>query len=185
MKRIFLSALFLLIALGVGAQFRSTEWGMTRETVRSTEEATLLGESELGLLYSGDIAGLECRIVYYFAEDRLFQACYSVIQEHSNRNDYLDDYTNLKELLTKKYGEPQVDETRWKNTLFQDHMSEWGTAVSMGHLVYYCIWDSEDTEISLSLAGDNFNIIHFVIYKSKTLSREQDEIREKETLERL
>jgi hypothetical protein len=43
-------------------------------------------------------------VIYIFAGDKLTRAKYSIIEEHSNKNDYISDYKAIKELLTKKYG---------------------------------------------------------------------------------
>ena len=117
--RPLLLAIFLLVAYGLSAQFRLTEWGMNREAVKNAEEMVPVDESENGIMYQANIAGLECYIIYRIADDQLYQAGYSIIENPSNADRYIDDF----------------------------------------------VWDLEDTTISLSLAGKNFNVRHFQQYK--------------------
>ena len=69
--------------------------------------------------------------------------------------------------MTNKYGTPAEDETLWRNNLFKDEPEQYGTALSIGHLVYYSSWNLEKTEISLFIEGDNFKVSHTLEYASK------------------
>lgn len=71
------------------------------------------------------------------------------------------------------------DETFWKNDLYKDDYSHWGTAISMGHLIYYSSWETDSTEINNMLMGDNFNISCIVEYRSKNLNKIEEKAREK------
>ena len=84
-----------------------------------------------------------------------------------------------------KYGEPEIDEINWKNTLFRDDPEDWGTAVSIGHLDYLTKWEIEKTTIGISLGGDNYKIILGIGYYSKEFSGLQEEKDEAELEEKL
>ena len=185
MKKLTLAILFLFVVFKLSAQFRSTEWGMNKETIKNLEKTEMVEDSGKGLVYKGEIAGLDCHIVYFFSNNQLYQAGYILAEKHSNDNEHIRDFEKLKDLLTKKYDDPDIDKIHWKNPLFKDEKSSWGMAISIGQLVYLCQWRTENTEITLSLTGDNYNINHVLIYRDIALSEKQDQIKEEETLDQL
>jgi len=147
--------------------FRSVSWGMTIEEVKQSEKLELLHEGDADLLYSSEyVAGLPATIIYRFQNQKLVQGSYTFDALHSNANDYIDDYNNIKEALTKLYGNPLVDEQVWKDDLFKDDPSSYGLAVSAGQLLYATQWETETTAIVLGLSGDNYEISHFLFYTS-------------------
>lgn len=165
-----------------GNDFRKADWGMSISEVKQTEETEILQETDDIIAYETTLAGYKALVVYIFAGNQLTRAKYSFIEEHSNKNDYISDYSNLKNLLTKKYGNPYEDETYWKNDLYRDDYSDWGFAVSLGHLLYYAKWNSDRTEIFAVLQGENYQIRTVIEYTSKNLGEQEDKIRETEAL---
>jgi|AntAceMinimDraft_17_1070374.scaffolds.fasta_scaffold26500_2 hypothetical protein len=162
--------------------FRKTNWGMSVKQVKAIEDAKLgpAGDSELG--YSGiKIDGKDFICVYFFLEDKLYRSAYGLLGEHSNDNLYIDDYENLKEALTKKYGKPRFDKVTWRNDLFKDSRQDWGTAISMGHLEYFSSWETSTTDINLGLNGDNYEISLNFGYYSRELKEWADKIIEEKT----
>ncbi|MEZ5107270.1 MAG: hypothetical protein R2757_22385 [Draconibacterium sp.] len=69
---------------------------------------------------------MEMMIGYLFANDKLTTGKYLVIEDHSNKNDYINESNKLKDLLNEKYGLPKKDENIGKmiciriNTLIGD-----------------------------------------------------------------
>jgi len=165
-----------------GNDFRKADWGMSIEEVKKTEETEILKETNDVLVYETTLAGYQALVAYIFAGNKLTRAKYSFIEDHSNKNDYISDYSNLKTLLTKKYGNPYEDETFWKNDLYRDDYSDWGFAISLGHLFYYAKWDSESTDIVAILQGENYQIETIIEYTSKDLENQEEKIREAEAL---
>ncbi|MCK4325552.1 hypothetical protein KAW55_02220, partial [bacterium] len=100
--------------------FRKISWGMNKEQVKKMETAKLINEDEDSIAYQASVAGLDCAIFYKFTQGKLVNAGYSITQAHSNKNDYISDYNKLKKILTKKYGKPIKDFSRWKNDLYKD-----------------------------------------------------------------
>jgi len=100
------------------------------------------------------------------------------MENHTNENLYINDYKELKEILIKKYGEPDKKklltlygrgEIYWRDDLFKDDRSEWGFAISLGDLSYSSIWETPTTRIALILDGDNYEINLRIIYISREL----------------
>jgi len=149
--------------------FRKTKWGMTKEQVKATESVKLTGATDTLLNYSSEIAGMNATIGFSFSEDKLYRASYAFNEEHTNKNNYISDYENVKEILTREYGSPKSDSSEWRNDLYENDPQYWGLAISLGHVVYLTTWETETTEILLILGGDNYKISFGVVYNSKNL----------------
>jgi hypothetical protein len=68
----------------------------------------------------------------------------------------------------------------WKDDLYKDDKSEWGFAVSLGHLAYGASWETSATKIEIMLLGDNYEINLFLSYFSKELEEWVKQTEEKE-----
>lgn len=157
----------------VKTHFRNSSWGMSQEQVKKIEKNEFyqkLKNPATGLeqlIYKGPVGGLECLIAYYFAENQLVQGRYVFMEGHSNRNLYIDDFTEIKSSLKEKYGNPTEDDVVWRNDLYKDDFSDWGLAISIGHAVFEATWALPETEILLQCKGDNYDITHILNYRSE------------------
>lgn len=149
--------------------FRKTNWGMSKRQVKTTESLQIEEESDDVLVYGGQLLGRNAFIVFLFVNGKLARGRYVISQEHSNLTDFITDYDALRNSLMKKYGEPEQSQTVWKNELYKDDPSEWGDAISYGHLVYYSTWENSETIVSLILCGENYEIQLTIEYESKEL----------------
>ena len=153
--------------------FRETWWGMSEREARATEDGQPLTRKVEGdrvtVAFQRTVAGLDCFATYDFVRDRLVGAGYVFTEEHSSPNLYIEDFDLVERALKGKYGSPSSSGTIWKNDLFRDDPSEWGKAVSVGHLVYRSVWSDKHTTIVHDLSGDNFKVSHFLLYQSKDL----------------
>lgn len=162
--------------------FRKTNWGMSKEQVKATEDKKPDFEADDVLGYKVMVNEKDFRCIYCFLEDKLYCSGYFFAGEHTNKNLYIDDYKELKEILTKKYGKPKMDiPGLWKNDLYKDDKSHWGMAISVGHLVYGASWETSTTKIDLLLSGDNYKIELVLSYTSKELEEWVKQVKEKET----
>jgi len=159
----------ILSAEEIKYDFRQTTWGMSKEQVKATEDKKPGFEDDTALGYDVMISGKDFLCNYFFVEDKLYRSIYSLSGKHTNKNLYIDDYEELKEILTKKYDKPKIDKIDWKNDLYKDDKSDWGMAISIGHLVYIATWETPTTIISLALYGDNYKIRLGIGYESKKL----------------
>lgn len=149
--------------------FRNTKWGMSVDEVKKAEGGEPSQSQDNVLLYEDTVAGMSAYVVYIFAKGKLVRAKYTFTESHMNDTDHISDYENVKEILINKYGEPDNDRTIWKNDLYKNDPQYYGTALSMGHLVYYCEWKNDDVAIVAWLSGDNFDVSHQVEYQSEQL----------------
>ena len=149
--------------------FRKTNWGMSKEQVKATEKGKIVLETEDEVIFMVPDFDANYQCSYSFLENTLYQSLYSFVGEHTNKNDYINDYEKLKLNLINKYGKPKNDKIEWKNSLFYSDKQEWGTAISIGHLIYWASWETSTTEITLALMGDNYKINLAIAYYSKEL----------------
>jgi hypothetical protein len=166
-------------------QFRNASWRMSPDEVKKTENSEFLFQKDNILAYKGKLIDFDALIAYFFAENQLVRARYVLEEEHTNKNDYIEDYKSLKNKLISKYGEPSTDKTEWKNDLYRGDPSLWGFAVSLGHLYYYSIWYADDTNITLSIRGDNYKIHTILEYESKQLVHMEEREKQNRALDAL
>lgn len=161
------------------ADFRNIKWGMSMAEVKAAEGETDLVTTD-ALIYDGlNVAGIDVMLIYYFNEnDQLYSAIYSFEETHVNKNDYIYDYEKVVKALTEKYGEPINSDTIWKDDLYKDEPTEWGMAVSAGHMMMFAKWETENTNIAIFLSGDNFEISTMIGYESKTIPPKKTDITE-------
>lgn len=163
--------------------FRKTKWGMSIEQVKSSEPLEVAKEDGNFLGYKTEVIGKNMLLGYYFVDNQLVRARYILAESHTNKNDFIQDYNDFKEILTKKYGKPNEDTSLWRNSLYKDDYSGWGTAISLGHLVYYSSWETQDTEIINMLSGENYRITCTIEYISKNLKKIEQKAKEEKALD--
>lgn len=146
--------------------FRSARWGWSRKQVRASETGAPSEARDGYLVWKRRVMGLPCYAMFRFLNDRLVAGKYVFLVEHTNNTDFISDYRNLVDMLTKKYGRPTDDDTFWSNDLYRDDPQEWGMAVAVGHLHLFSHWDVARTRIVAGLLGDNFEITLGVEYES-------------------
>ena len=173
MKKI---TVLLLLAVAVSFQvhtettyidgFRGVPWGTLRADIIEREGTPLLIDGN-DMMYTGMVAKKQAQILYELLNSKLVSGTYSFTNEYINKNSYIDDFKDLKIRLIKKSGEPALNDIEWSNHLYKDNPSEWGKAISSGHLAYYVEWSLNKTRIILSLYGRNDDITLMLIYVAK------------------
>ncbi|AUP80254.1 hypothetical protein [Flavivirga eckloniae] len=144
--------------------FQGLNWGDTETKVKSTIED--LETASNGLTKTTVINNLNAELLLQVNNDALERISYTFTEQHGNENVYIEDLKKVKDLLTKRYGTPAVDELKWNNDLLKNDESRYGMAVSSGHLEYIATWSLPDTYIILNLASDQSKITHTLVYKS-------------------
>jgi len=185
--KVVITCLFVLIFSGICTAddftFRKTKWGMSAADVKASEPLKIAKEEGNLLCYKTSVLGKDVFIFYFFIDDQLTRARYGLAESHSNKNDFITDYEDFKKILLKKYGNPIKDESLWRNDLYKDDYSNWGTAISVGHLLYFSKWKTKATEINNMLMGENYDISCIVEYSSNNLKEIEKKAQEKKALE--
>jgi len=175
----------LLPQILMAADFRGVVWGDDMEAVKIKETEKLIGDHQRNLIYQGRLAGVKMYIVYEFRNRRLIEGSYHNQSRHADKNEFIRDHEILKDLLQKKYGSPVLDRAIWTNDTYRADASQWGTAISLGHLSYVTEWETYNTKISAVLGGKDSNIQHVVKYTEKRSEEKEQKEREKRILEKL
>ena len=150
------------------ANFRNSSWGMSRDQVIASEAGRSFENTNGILITSVDgVAGrFEASALYYFDNvDCLYKAAYLMHLKHANPNQFIDDFIELKDIYTEKYGAPTTDLEHWDDSFYKNDPSNYGMAIATGALIYLCEWGSSNTVISLMLSGDNYECSVVITYK--------------------
>ncbi len=148
--------------------FRDTRWGMSKNQVSELEGRPTHQEKSYGvetIKYRKKAIGLDCSIEFIFAGNKLIKAKYIFLEKHKHKNQYISDYKKIKDWLTEQHGMPQGSNVTWRNDLYKEDYSNWGLAVSLGHLEYGSLWKNQEVEIFLTLSGGNNKISLKAEYK--------------------
>jgi hypothetical protein len=159
--------------------FRKTTWGMDRATVKLTEADDPASEDDSAIIYPRKIAGMDALLGYIFEDDKLVRAKYMFRQQHSDLNDYITDHKNMKKALEKKYGKAKKERTIWTNDLYTKIPSQWGIALGQGYLTYISSWNAKNSEIILTLKGQNDKIDLWLEFYSKAFAKSEKSSKEK------
>jgi len=167
MKKSFIFFLLALLPLMMFSQeekkpdFRKAFWGINKVEVKKLETGKPDLENNELLSYKDRLFGIDCSVGFIFIKNKLYKGVYLFSEptnSHSNKTDYLNDYDTIKGKLIEKYGNPKTDETIWKDDLYKDQQSDWGMAISIGHLAKYCEWEKPGSLITLQIFGDNYEL---------------------------
>jgi hypothetical protein len=124
--------------------------------------------SETVLRYeSARLAGLDCRMVYILAKDKLVRAKYVFQREHYEKNDFLADFTVER---------PTEQRVLWRDEVYKMEPQHYGLAVSLGQLLYSTQWKGKRTVVTHALTGENGAITHEIEFVSVDLEPWEDQI---------
>lgn len=171
------SYLYSLIVKGIPPKendFRVAKWGESKSSVMKKEnKADQAGIDKL-YLFNDYVAGRECEVAYIFTDDQLSMAKYIFHPSHTNKNDFINDYEELVNLLTQKYGSPRYNAPEWHNSLYQKDYDQYGFAVSLGHLSYSAGWFGDLTDVTVALFGENYKISLIIQYTSNKYKEKKE-----------
>lgn len=166
--------------------FRVAKWKDSMQEIMNKEGQKNLSQfPKEEYAFNTEVAGMNCSAIYCFTLNMLSTGIYSFTEVYSNMNKYINNYESLVALLTKKYGEPIPaisNNGLWYDDLWKDDYSQWGFAISMGHLSYMTRWELDRTTLTITLCGDNGKINFFIMYRSKELENLVQEKIEKNKL---
>jgi len=179
----------ILFAEEAKYDFRKTNWGMSKEQVRATEDKKPGFEDDTLLIYSVEFGGYDFACAYHFVEDKLYSSTYSFVAGKRN----IANYERLKRLLIKKYGE-QMEWKKvivWDDDLCEFYVKDWenSTGVIEGYLMFRAFWETPTTKIVLRLWDEDYKSIKQrnlnIFYDSKELEEWAEQTKEKEILKDL
>jgi hypothetical protein len=153
---------------------RKVNWNMTIDQVRSSEtldwEVGEIDDNTSYLAAETKFLDNEAILAYYFNLNRLYKVRYIITKSHSNKTDYWFDYKTYLEAISEKYGSPSSEYDGmpiWKDDLYKDDPSDWGMAIAIGDMLACAIWETDRTQISALIQGDNYKISTVIDFDSK------------------
>lgn len=155
--------------------FRKSVWGMTKQNVIDSENSEPIHETDVALFFEVSVANMEAWAIYIFSQQQLVRSKYYFIEDHTNDNLYIDDYNNLVEILTSKYGDPIDSTTYWSDDLYKSDYSDWGFAISLGDMYMRTDWSTDETLVSSNIGGDGYEIEVEIYYESYNLAHLEDQ----------
>jgi len=138
------------------------EWGMTRDEIMRADGRPLSqGSSEEFevLVYHREIMNKKCQVQYILSENSLVSARFRLLENYADKNRYIEDYNKLRQYLTATVGTPRADRTVWQDRSYESQNDCWGIALSKGQVEFSSEWVFRDTEVRLSLAGEDNQVL--------------------------
>ncbi|YCH09990.1 hypothetical protein ACTAQJ_10700 [Arthrobacter sp. alpha11c] len=148
------------------AGFRKSAWGSTPASVKALEENEPRHEEAGYMDFEVKLGRFTCLAIYVFIDEQLVRGKYALIEEYQNQNNFLSAFDELTDLVSKKYGAAKEQNTYWLNELYKDDYTEWGMAVSCGHLSRFSTWETQETTIIAAIMGENFDVSVTVEYSA-------------------
>ncbi len=150
------------LAEETGFSFRGTRWGMSEEQVRQAEGGETVQEiqrSGLNMIaYTGQVAGKNCLIGYYFANGQLVRIQCVLNEDHQDADSYIDDFSEIRQALCTQFDHCNEVKEEWISDSLQRDREEWGLAVAAGHLSLSGKWHTMDSVITETITGGNLEI---------------------------
>lgn len=167
---LFLLCFFTVSSFAQPYDIRKVRWGMTKAQVQKIEASNRVVKRKVNELeYEVTLGRFPARLSYIFnKKNQLAQAAYWFETAHSEPQLYVEDYDEINKILYEKYGDPIEKQYNWANRLFEKNREKYGLAVSAGHLSIIHAWPhyKERMTVGHSLGGDNYHILHSIIYLS-------------------
>lgn len=158
--------------------FKQFVWGSTLEEVIDVEGTYLAsdkvdGKNDTVIIYRTKAVGMDVILGYYFCDNGLYQVVYSLDEEHTSGESYINDYEKFRDALTKKYGKPLFDRIKWNDSSMKEYYLEngksKGDALTYGYCSYSTGYQTDRSLIAMSMSSDNYEISTTIVYQSTVI----------------
>lgn len=168
MKYILLVILGLLFIAQAHAQQSVTDpmrgliWGLPPDAVKGFELATMVGEEEGILVYTGKILPdvdkewFDVYIEYHFTQNKLDSIRYDVPVDEGSPGAALDDVLTLQSWLDKSFALTSQPVFQFRYRHIQDDPASWGWSIYRGDGSVTIDWAAPETKSVLSLTGKDY-----------------------------
>jgi hypothetical protein len=147
--------------------FRDTKWGMSKEEVKVIESSEINEEDADEIIYKVEHYTQPFFCGYKFENGKLHQGYYIWDGSYLNPDNYIVNYSQLKELLTREYGKPGIDEVIWEDDYPFKTEKMQGYALFTNHVTLASGWETENTKIMLILINNGTEVRLAISYTSK------------------
>ncbi|HOF34841.1 MAG TPA: hypothetical protein PK624_12960 [Spirochaetota bacterium] len=150
--------------------FRKARWGMSFEEVLNSEEVEpLYSVKNEHITYRDSIFFKYYSFNYSFSDGKLSSIFVSFDDLFPlEKNNYFEEYNEIKKLYEKRYGKVSKSQTIWYNKKFKNSPDRINEAISKKHVNIGDAWILEKTVISLGIVvNDSGKVSIVVLYKEK------------------
>lgn len=145
--------------------FKTFRWGASKEDIIAVEgEPTttdLYGEV---LVYDVTAVGMEMKLFYSFDDRGLVGVSYLLTGSFEDNDQYIEKYNTFKAALSRKYGEPTLDEESWESDEGKAaYADKKGDAVFWGQLSYVTFFSPMRSRIVMYLSAPWEHIIYMTV----------------------
>ena len=171
-KRLFIMAL-LWGGLYQGTLYADTgkegygcaQWGMSLDQVTaclSMPTCKTVSTNPALLMCDETYAGEAAYVGYRFRNKTLYQVKILLRIDATKHHTYLQKHTKVEKFLKDMYGEPQEKHRKTRTNPFEDDAQQ----IATGRGYYQTLWKTNETEILLSLKGEEKKLVLSVQYSS-------------------
>lgn len=156
------------------ADFRKGFWGDSMDDIKRKEgKPNELNNVDWIYAFTTYVAGLECICAYRFTHDKLTSGKYVFL--NNNSDNCVDNYNQLVELLTKKYGEPFSNDKKTTAPSYKQKICSEGELVWSGDMRFEAYWFTPFSTIAIILKGEGYQISLCIEYYSNELQKEREQ----------
>jgi hypothetical protein len=163
-------------------KFGEMQWGVSKKHILEMEGKPHSQERVKGLdimRYVQKVSSMDCAIEYIFTANKLSKTKFSFLNTYpEDKNAHLEDYRKIKNALVQKFGRPVEENMNWSDSSYRDDFSNWGEAITLGHLALSSLWQTPQTEITASLGGSGEEInlvVEFAALQARELAKKSQE----------
>jgi hypothetical protein len=161
--------------------FRKIKWDMSPQEVQESEKSDVKFQDNINLIYSDKLFGHDAKVVYYFEKAKLKEASYIIKSNFSQQTEYIEFYYRMKNILSEKYGKPDLDNNNDFAHLGTDSYKQMIEMISNGEEALDTTWETPRTKIQLLLNGKNIlTKVNFELNYSKKYTKATEKEKDKD-----
>ena len=139
------------------------KWGMSLDQVKaclSPRECKMVSTNPAVLMCDDTVADEAAYSGYRFSNNTLYQVRILFNIEAVKHHTYLQKHAKLEKFLENTYGEPQKKYRKTSINPFEDDAQQ----IATGRGYYQTFWKTQETEILLTLKGENNKLVLSIQY---------------------
>jgi hypothetical protein len=166
------------VSVSDNTDFRNCTWGMTVDEVKAAEgdvDWFSYDSSSIKDTYYSKIGANNCTVYFlYDNDDKLYKGIILFTDEYTTDYFYITTFESLVEALTDKYGEPYYKLDGWFDDYYKNDKTKWGLAVVLGDLGFLYSWETNNTNIDLTMMSEKYKVFLTITYEDKNHTEEKE-----------
>jgi hypothetical protein len=134
----------------------------------SNNKRLVYGDEPLPYIEAVVMQDYTCIAEYKFENDKLIEKNYVMSVPKQSTIDFIKDYKQIKQILSKQYGEPYEEQEQWEENVNKKKFSSLKEAILADKLTLGASWIiNEDTHLQILVSGNDEKIIMGVQYTTE------------------